>query len=462
MPDRAGDPRPPRAPTVHGPWAGWRRPVAGHHRATDEIALPLVDSGGTPGAEMGGRPVLETVSARRSSRERLLGALIGAGYFAGTAAVVGVVVLAFRLLVGGGEIVSVLRTLGGAAAVLAVWGFGVGLFLDRRTGVLATAHVVRDGAGSTVGLYELAAVSSRPTRDGPELRLSGSPESGLPGTVGLPLGLVEGNPQLWDLVHHGIRHSVAAGAEIDEPTRHLLDLGDEPAMVSAATPATDPGTGTTAARPTTLPPVPDDEGHPRPPTAPGVARPWRARSRPDLDRWASEPTTGVTPVLETVAGRRARGRARRALARTLDGCLPTLSLLAVAAGAVFAFGSGPYQGRGAAFIGGAVAVGLALVFVLHWFDGRTARLFAHAHLLRDDDGRSVPLYGLTSVRTARSLRGGRVLTLRGREPSDRMSVPLGLLVANPRLWDLVHHGIRHSLATGADVDEPTRRILHLP
>jgi len=39
-----------------------------------------------------------------------------------------------------------------------------------------------------------------------------------------PLGLLEGNPSLWDYVYNGLVHSAANGAEIDTSTRELLHL----------------------------------------------------------------------------------------------------------------------------------------------------------------------------------------------------------------------------------------------
>ena len=39
-----------------------------------------------------------------------------------------------------------------------------------------------------------------------------------------PLGLLEGNPNLWDYVYNGLVHSAANGAEVDPLTRGLLQL----------------------------------------------------------------------------------------------------------------------------------------------------------------------------------------------------------------------------------------------
>ncbi len=44
--------------------------------------------------------------------------------------------------------------------------------------------------------------------------------------------LIESNPALWDLLYNGIRHSVAAGADIDRATRERLFLDPpEPSSV---------------------------------------------------------------------------------------------------------------------------------------------------------------------------------------------------------------------------------------
>jgi hypothetical protein len=40
----------------------------------------------------------------------------------------------------------------------------------------------------------------------------------------LPLGLLEGNPQLWNLIYNGLRHSAATCAQVDAITRDLLHL----------------------------------------------------------------------------------------------------------------------------------------------------------------------------------------------------------------------------------------------
>jgi hypothetical protein len=76
------------------------------------------------------------------------------------------------------------------------------------------------------------------------------------------------------------------------------------------------------------------------------------------------------------------------------------------------------------------------------------------------EGIDLPLYELRSISVTNSPRG---LALRLVGPDKRrLTLPFGMLETNQQLWDLVYNGIRHSEATGADIDVPTRQRLRLP
>lgn len=89
--------------------------------------------------------------------------------------------------------------------------------------IRASAHIVNAGEANNLWLYELTRITVRRRLRGPELRLEGRFATKT-WPMSLPLGLLETNHQLWDLVYNGIRHSVAAGATADERTRRLLRL----------------------------------------------------------------------------------------------------------------------------------------------------------------------------------------------------------------------------------------------
>jgi hypothetical protein len=89
-----------------------------------------------------------------------------------------------------------------------------------RAGARAVSEVDVDGDGIDLPLYELRSISVKESSRGLSLRLVGPDKRRLT----LPFGLLEANQRLWDLVYNGIRHSEAAGAEIDTRTRELLAL----------------------------------------------------------------------------------------------------------------------------------------------------------------------------------------------------------------------------------------------
>jgi hypothetical protein len=122
-----------------------------------------------------------------------------------------------------------------SAAVVA--GVGVLFFLinvsDPTVVLRASARAVSEvgsyGARTDLPLDELRSISVTDSRRGLSLRLVGPDKQRLT----LPFGLLEANQQLWDLVYNGIRHSEAAGAEIDARTRRLLGLPPRDPEISA-------------------------------------------------------------------------------------------------------------------------------------------------------------------------------------------------------------------------------------
>jgi hypothetical protein len=106
------------------------------------------------------------------------------------------------------------------ATVLFFWRAASDTTVILRAGARVVAEVDVDGDGLDLPLYELRSVSVTGSVRGRALRIVGPDKQRLT----LPFGLLEANPQLWDLVYNGIRHSDAAGAEIDLRTRQLLGL----------------------------------------------------------------------------------------------------------------------------------------------------------------------------------------------------------------------------------------------
>jgi hypothetical protein len=209
VPDPSGQPRPPTAPRVEGPWQGERyRLMVAHHGVTD--GLFVASTGDGP-------PLLESAAARPPGGLRVVAA--GAAY-----AVLPVTVLiAIIVWFAAEDRTSAYLTL---AAVVGVVGVLVFLFnasdttVVLRAGARAVSEVDVDGDGIDLPLYELRSISVKDSSRGLSLRLVGPDKRRLT----LPFGLLEANQRLWDLVYNGIRHSEAAGAEIDARTRQLLAL----------------------------------------------------------------------------------------------------------------------------------------------------------------------------------------------------------------------------------------------
>lgn len=209
VPDPSGDPRPPTAPRVEGPWQGDRyRLKVAHHRAGDGLFVASTGQGA---------PLLESVAARPPRPWRA--AALGAVYAVVPVAVVIAVVLWFtaeNLFVAYPIAVAIVVAVG----VLAFWYNASDPTVVLRAGARAVAEVDADGAGTDLPLTELRSVGVTDSPRGRALRLVG-PEGQ---RLTLPFGLLEANQRLWDLVYHGVRHSEAGGAEIDGRTRELLRL----------------------------------------------------------------------------------------------------------------------------------------------------------------------------------------------------------------------------------------------
>lgn len=211
VPDGSGEPRPPAAPRVNGPW-----PI----RTSDRRSEVIHHSDGTL-ARLGGSAyeALERVAIRRPDRWRAAGLSV-----LGVWGVPTLLLSIYAVVVGPAS--TVFLVLGGALAVVVpvtcVWALsGPRPYLVVIAGSRYVGLPSRDGDGQVAGLYWLSTIELRPTRTrGLVLRIA-EPE-GRP--LDLPLGAVEANPQLWALVYNGIRHSVADGARVDERTRELLRL----------------------------------------------------------------------------------------------------------------------------------------------------------------------------------------------------------------------------------------------
>jgi hypothetical protein len=209
VPDPSGQPRPPAAPRVEGPWHGERyRLRTAHHQAADKLSVAPTGHGD---------PLLESAAARPPSGRRT--AALGAVY-----AVLPVTVLiALIAWFTAGDRVGaylVVAAVVAAVAVLVFWYNASDTTVVLRAGARVVAEVDTDGAGIDLPIYELRSAGVTDSPRGLALRLVGPNGQRLT----LPFGLLEANQQLWDLVYNGIRHSEAAGAEVDARTRELLAL----------------------------------------------------------------------------------------------------------------------------------------------------------------------------------------------------------------------------------------------
>lgn len=94
---------------------------------------------------------------------------------------------------------------------------------------------------------------------------------------------------------------------------------------------------------------------------------------------------------------------------------------------------------------------------------RTYTVYAGADWAADgtDLDTVVTTYDLARIRVFGGAGPGAMLQLVAPD-GDFLQLPLGLVEGNPALWDLIHNGLRHSTAAGAEVDPETRTLLHLP
>uniref|UniRef100_UPI003F49191A hypothetical protein n=1 Tax=Pseudonocardia sp. CA-138482 TaxID=3240023 RepID=UPI003F49191A len=202
----SGEPQPPRAPTVVGAWAGHSergrrtesfRPA----RAQDWFDKPA--------------PMLELAEARRRRPLRSI-----ASY-----------AIYIALILGGGTALVMwgqpeLRTDPLPYVIMSVaWliATAIALLVRRTHTVYAGASWAGDAEdkGKILSTYDLARINVY-GRPGPSARLQMvAPDKTF---LLIPMGLLEANPRLWDLIYNGLRHSAAAGAEVDQPTRDLLRL----------------------------------------------------------------------------------------------------------------------------------------------------------------------------------------------------------------------------------------------
>jgi hypothetical protein len=214
-----------------------------------------------------------------------------------------------------------------------------------------------------------------------------------------------------------------------------------------------------------LPPVPDPSGQPRPPAAPQVEGPWRdERYRLEVGHHQSADRLFVArsgqgpPALESASADRPPGRWRAAALGAVYTVVPVTVVVAIFLWFTAEDRTGAYLIAAAV-----VAVVAVLAFGYHASDPTVvlrAGALAVAEVDTDGDGVDLPLYELRTIRVMDSPRG---LALRLVGPNaQRLTLPFGLLEANPQLWDLVYNGIRHSDAAGAEIDPGTRRQLHLP
>lgn len=219
-----------------------------------------------------------------------------------------------------------------------------------------------------------------------------------------------------------------------------------------------------------VPPLPGDDGLPEPPRAPEVHGSWpaiapRGRSVVTHHEQAVGRAMGMAHLtyLEEVVVRR-DDRGRQGLA----------AVVAYTAAPVLVFGGIGLLAGGDLIVLGCLAAFLLVAaptvyllatrgraaFVLVVAGPRTLGIGTWGEL--DETGRHVDLPTLATVRLVERRRGGPVLRMAQHVGTARVDVPMGALEASPRLWNVVHLGLRHAATAGAEVDESTRARLRLP
>ena len=219
VPDEVtGQPAPPRAPRVVGPWAG--HPKRGRRKVSWR-----------PGrrAPFSKRWVmLEFVSAKRCNIIRFL-----IPRLAGLLAILSpICTLGFLVHASGWRSLTVLGFLEALPAAVAALAIPSAIYcytVSRREAVYVGSRWINDkyesvgdGNSATIlDIYRLTKIEvNQSSRSGATLRIF----SGEHKEVESSLGLLEGNPNLWDYVHNGLVHSAVRGAEVDPLTRRLLHL----------------------------------------------------------------------------------------------------------------------------------------------------------------------------------------------------------------------------------------------
>lgn len=209
VPDDLGDPRPPAAPRIADPWPSTPGPI-GYHYVARDLAHHVAGS-----IE---HPLLESVSVRRAGRARYAGR--GAIYAGLGSVIVGTVVLASVSPNPTRDLTIFLLVLGSVLVLFFAMFYHSESHQLVQAGARGVANVDGVGEGTVINYYELAAITVLDTEWGRTLRLVEHRGA----RADLLCGLLEGNPQLWDLVYNGLRHSTAKGAQVDDHTRRLLSL----------------------------------------------------------------------------------------------------------------------------------------------------------------------------------------------------------------------------------------------
>lgn len=212
IPDAQGRPRPPAAPVTAARWTG--TPIRRHHPPPPAAKYRL----GGPD-----EPALESVFPRRFEawRHALFGALLWAAFLLPIPALVQ---WWYGWHAGPSPATWVMIIVGFLLVATPIMYFNETF---PPPPIVAGAHWV-GGRGDKRGarLYELAQIEISLGSEEPDPTLLLTDVHGT--RVGMDPSLLESHPQLWALVYNGIRHSAAAGAEVDQFTTERLFLFDTP------------------------------------------------------------------------------------------------------------------------------------------------------------------------------------------------------------------------------------------
>jgi hypothetical protein len=213
-----------------------------------------------------------------------------------------------------------------------------------------------------------------------------------------------------------------------------------------------------------LQPQPDPHtGEPHPPRAPTVVGAWAGHRKRGRRTASFRPARGQdrfttsAPMLELVEARRRRALLSVAFYSVYIALTLTAGLALVMSGpanASLRADPVPYA------IGAAIWAGST---TLAYLNRRTHTVYAGAGWVGDSEDREkiVSTYDLTRIRIFDASGPGAILQMIGKD-GVFLQLPIGLLEGSQKLWDLIYNGLRHSAATGAQVDPATRELLHLP